>query len=205
MCYSFLYESVARRLVSASNFSSRRSVVQQILQKFPTPHKLADELEYCSKFVRGQEQQDFLDTALTCRGVDPVEYPAFVKKIVGVSKIWKMLAVAAGTTAAVVGAKYLVNDYINNTDKSKNWEDRAQQTTANTLKDLHGVGQKVASQQVINPAYKVVRNTVPVTWLRNKLSDPAQSAEQMRTGLYNVSNGIKNAVNNSLKSITKEQ
>ena len=57
--YSFLCESIGRNLVGASRFSSRKSVAQTIMQRYPQPQMLANKLQQMAEATYGKEKQTF--------------------------------------------------------------------------------------------------------------------------------------------------
>ena len=95
--YSFLSENIGRQLIGASQFDSRKDVVQDILEKYPTPKSLAIQLKSLSnQETDPKNKQRLLNLAIKCSKIKKDKYPKFVKSICGYSKIWGIAGLSVG-------------------------------------------------------------------------------------------------------------
>lgn len=119
--YSFLNENIGRQLIGASKFSSKSKVVKQIINTYPEPQSLANALNEMSMKCENEKlSQKIHDLALKCSALQQGDYYNFVKSLVSMNALWKILAISAGTAGIGALGYWLVNSINRSADNVAN-------------------------------------------------------------------------------------
>jgi hypothetical protein len=85
------------------------------MAKYPTPQSMSEQLSALAKATQNTPKLSakYEQLASACSTLNAKQYPAFLKKIVGFSKLWSTTAKVAGGAVAVAGAAYLTKLAVN--------------------------------------------------------------------------------------------
>ena len=199
--YNFLQESIGRDLVGASRFASRKSVTASIIQQYPDPQALADKLQQMAEQSYGKEKETILNLSLQCRGLDQSQYPKFVNKISGFSKIWKYIGIGAATAGAVAAANYAINkgdEYLQNTDsKNVSLKGALKHIGKSAVNDANNLAKSTATAIGKVPGAQYLKKIPGAQSVNNYM----KSGQAVSRAIGSSRNAVNNAVNKSSNAI----
>ena len=176
--YSFLSESVGRDLVGASSFSNRSTVVKQIISKYPTPQALAKALLEMAEATKDDKAcAKIRELAEKCSKLDAMKYPAFVKKIAGLNKLWTIVGgtiAAAALTATTYWLAKKFSQAYQEDQKAVNMRKDDLDHRAKYEKELRGLlakREKLMASTDANNSYDSQNNSADLDSLNNRINE----------------------------------
>jgi hypothetical protein len=168
-------ESYGRDLVGAGRFESRKNVVAKIMKKYPTPQSLAIGLEKLASKLDGKAKAKVLQLSQAAAGTSAKDYPAFVQKIAGLSKLWKYLATTAAAATLAAGAAWFVKSFMQTGQELDLEVNGPVGPTVQRATNLKDVGLNDRLQRTAQKMFSDVG-----------VKDPAKAAQALRSGVGNV-------------------
>lgn len=113
-----LKENMVRDMAGISAYSGRSKAVSTIIKKYPTPQKFANALNKISmeKGIDAKAKAKAKELAIKCSKLTMEQYPAFVSKVIGLSKFWKICGATIAIGVVTAATTWLVTLCIRATD-----------------------------------------------------------------------------------------